>query len=386
MTKQINLQTLRFSILLIILLSVIVVPLTASAADIVWLEGNGNWATAAKWQGGVVPGSGDKAVLNTSGDVGFTSGAYSVMQLSIIPATTTLMSLSHSAGSLSLTGTDSLIINGQTYEKCTDGDCQTRSAALYLLDDTGSLNTTGNSIIGANLSGEFFHYSGTKTVGQNLVLGRDSGGNGYYELDGGTLNVTGNSIIGQTGWGHFYQEAGTHSVGKDLILANFANLANEESVGYYELWGGNLNVTGNSIIGAAGFSGWFDQYDGTHTVNTNLILVRDAGSWGRYDLMGGNLNVTVISIVGLNGEGHFNQTGGISKTNQLYLGYNASSNGSYALSEMGSLSSNYEYIGLRGNGTFSQTNGTNTSNYLYIGFNSTASGTYELSDAGSLSA
>ena len=70
-------------------------------------------------------------------------------------------------------------------------------------------------------------------------------------------------------------------------------------------------------------------------------------------------------------------------SNDLRLGDNAGSSGTYSLSGTGQLSARNERIGNDGTGMFTQTSGTNTiSNYLTVGNN----GTYELSGTGQLSA
>ncbi|MBU1056246.1 MAG: hypothetical protein KKC46_20830 [Proteobacteria bacterium] len=82
--------------------------------------------------------------------------------------------------------------------------------------------------------------------------------------------------------------------------------------------------------------------------------------------------------IGLSGKGAVIQSRGTNTiTNDLYLGMNSTSVGTYDLSGTGSLSANYEYIGYNGTGTFTQTGGTNTvSSALYLGKNSTGVGTY----------
>lgn len=70
----------------------------------------------------------------------------------------------------------------------------------------------------------------------------------------------------------------------------------------------------------------------------------------------------------------------------LYLGYNANSEGTYYLSGTGILSANREYIGLRGLGQFYQSGGTNTvSDKLILGYHTGSYGTYKMDGNGYLS-
>ena len=119
---------------------------------------------------------------------------------------------------------------------------------------------------------------------------------------------------------------------------------------------------------------------------------------GNVDLGGGNLIVDSLSpasgitagglsanseYIGFNGTGTFTQSGGTNH-DDLYVGYDAGSNGTYSLSGTGLLSEQgSEYIGYFGTGSFTHSGGTNSiSNSLYLGYNSGAVGSYNLSSSG----
>src|SRR5205085_782424 len=86
--------------------------------------------------------------------------------------------------------------------------------------------------------------------------------------------------------------------------------------------------------------------------------------------------------VGINTTAVLNHSSGtLTDTGSLYLGSNATGNGTYNLSGSGVLSADFEQIGDAGRGTFNQSGGSNsTSGILYLGLNSASgNGVYNLS-------
>lgn len=77
------------------------------------------------------------------------------------------------------------------------------------------------------------------------------------------------------------------------------------------------------------------------------------------------LNVN-SEIIGLDGAGVHTQSSGVNSVETLYLGYQKNGNGTYNLSETGSLIADREIISRLGNGTFNQSGGTNKANYIAV--------------------
>ena len=96
----------------------------------------------------------------------------------------------------------------------------------------------------------------------NLTLGaQHTTGNGTYNLIKGNLNVTGNEIIGNNGTGTFTQIGGTHT-------ANFLYVGNGTgSTGTFNLQGGTLSVTHFILMR----DGTFNVKNTTTTVTTGLV-------------------------------------------------------------------------------------------------------------------
>jgi fibronectin-binding autotransporter adhesin len=251
---------------------------------------------------------------------------------------------------------------------------------VYELND-GTLSVGNNAYIGYDGSGTFTQNGGTHMVGYGLVLGRDAGSSGTYNLNDGSLSAA-EERIGREGSGTFNQTGGSNTVDDGLIVGRLVG-----SNGAYNLSGGSLTVNGNyndshtsnltigdegigtltvtnpnnypssdplyptitvgndMIVGnvAAGlpfippgstfpywqpppYHGKVDQYDGQVTVNGSLVLGQngDTGNgpaYGVYNLNGGSLSVGNNLFVGDAGIGFFIQTGGsVSVTNDLIVG------------------------------------------------------------------
>ena len=86
---------------------------------------------------------------------------------------------------------------------------------------TGSLTISGGSLaLGQDGFGEFFHHYGNNLIDKDLILGKDSGSDGFYELTDGLI-VTGTELsIGRDGIGRFVQNGGAVDVGSSLDLAD----------------------------------------------------------------------------------------------------------------------------------------------------------------------
>jgi hypothetical protein len=149
----------------------------------------------------------------------------------------------------------------------------------------------------------------------------------------------------------------------------------------------NTFATSDSVkIGYNG-SALLNQAGGTNTVtgSTSAFYIGyNAASTGTYALSAGTFTGVNIEYLGYNGSGIFKQSGGIHTLDGfapvLYIGFGAGSTGTYQLSG-GTLSgSNTEELGLSGVGNFNQSGGTNDFGaFLTIGSESGSTGNYTLS-------
>ena len=149
----------------------------------------------------------------------------------------------------------------------------------------------------------------------------------------------------------------------------------------------NQLSSGPEYVGRHG-AGTFDQSGGTNMIvgDNNLYIGYAAGSHGTYNLSGtgslamGDATLAGIEYVGYNGTGTFNQSGGTNTVshNDLVVGYNSGSVGTYTLSG-GTLSAGVEYLGFNGGtGVINQIGGTNAVGTLVISNSGSGShGAYE---------
>ena len=153
--------------------------------------------------------------------------------------------------------------------------------------------------------------------------------------------------------------------------------------------GDSFTVGGSLQIGYH-HTGSFSQIDGSVTVQssgdgTGFVLGLFAGSSGTYTLIGGTLSA-VNGYVGASGSGTMNHGAGTASfSNILFVGLGDGSNGTYNLSNTGSLNALYENIGdySGSSGHFVQSGGTNTTQSLFLSQFVGGQGTYLLS-AGTL--
>jgi len=159
--------------------------------------------------------------------------------------------------------------------------------------------------------------------------------------------------------------------------------------GTYNLSGtGTLNAGNTLEVGTNG-TGIFNQTGGTSIVPTYLYLGTNATGNGSYNLQGGTLDAdsTMVStqeIIGFYGTGSFTQTGGTHNANTISMATGAGSLGSYSLSGTGTLAADYVGVGSQGDATFTHSASTATIGNLYVRAYSGGSGTYNLSGTGSL--
>ncbi|MBA4367182.1 MAG: hypothetical protein C0403_06040 [Desulfobacterium sp.] len=292
---------------------------------------------------------------------------------------------------------------------------------------TNSLIIGGNSEDGEGVStGEYIQNGGINTIGGTdvfgaLILGNQAETFGAYELNGGTLIVGCEEYVGNFGTGVIFQNGGTHTLngamyvgleaggygeyhmkgsGSQLTATDHITMGSgTDSTGKFYLNDGNVNA-GYVHVGRNG-AGEFEQTGGTLTTDGDLVLANDTGSSGTYTLSGDPmssiLTVGGSTFIGMNGEGHFNQTGGTNTTDSLYIG--GDDNGTYNLSNGTLMAANIvtdgtfnyndsatlDFTILSGSGTFA---GNLTNNATVAPGNSpgtlTIDGEYVQTDIGSL--
>lgn len=291
-----------------------------AAAALNWICGDGQWDTASCWSEGMPPEYGDN-VFVTDWSIGgatidYISAADPMLNyLEIGNGSSGANTLTQSQDTLT---TDYMTIGYLYYD-----------LGYYELSDPGNLNVNYLLTVGAEGVGYISQFDGTNTVGDNLVLGDQAGGTGYYDLSGGDLSAN-DLHIGEYGTGEFTQSGGTNTIASELFLGR-----QNGSLGSYTLNDGTLTADVERIGIEDGSTGTFTQNGGTNTAN-GLTLGAVSGSNGTYNFFGGTLTDSLI--VGDAGTGIFNNSGGTHNvTDNLTLGNQSTGNGTYNLSDTGIL-------------------------------------------------
>jgi T5SS/PEP-CTERM-associated repeat protein len=184
----------------------------------------------------------------------------------------------------------------------------------YTPDGNGTYELRGGDLFAENEyigfdgagSGHFFHTGGNNMIKNDLYLGFNPGSHGLYIYDAAvTSNLMGGfavkcETIGYWGTGHFKHYGGTHIVRGNLVLGRQAG-----SIGIYEISNDILSVEGDLQIGRSG-TGTLEITGGTIDVfsdtNDGTIKISDANCQsGRLNLFGGTITANSLSIYPANG-------------------------------------------------------------------------------------
>lgn len=245
---------------------------------------------------------------------------------------------------------------------------QAGSVGIYNLID-GVYNSAGGpdggESIGVYGTGTF-NQSGGSNDAVTMILGANVGGTGTYNLSNGTLTTYRRLNIGYKGDGTFNQSGGiTYAnqgvlVGVEVGGSGIYNLSNGSLVKMSGVYDFSVGCSGtgtfNQTGGTVSFTGMGEQ---AFIYQSSLIIGKNAGSSGTYNLSGGTLTATStggdnIEYVGFNGNGTFNQSGGVhTVSHAITIAANAGSSGTYNFSG-GSLQAG----SIVNNGLFNYTGGT----------------------------
>jgi hypothetical protein len=421
-------------------------------------RGTGNWSDAQNWDPAVVPGSGAVVVFGGSEfrdrtlDYDYAGPALTLAELRIdLPhAGTNVVLMAGNALSA-----EAVYVGSASLFRQSGGTHRAGSLTVghrpwndgrYELSGTGKLAVAGATVVGQRGGAEGWGFEGvfTQTGGTHaadaLILGRDAGSAGMYQISGGTLAVRGLHVGGGAndaagGRGRLVVDRGGDVSVADVLsvsdgdLTSFAldggtvsawsvQARNWSNVilrsGTLNLTGGVSRAAGTLRVGGEGAAtlnlsagelaadgsfaapgavsigygrpnaGTFNHTGGTHT--TQHLWVGDGGT-GTYAISGGaSLTVLRDAVVGNGGAGVFDQRGGSVRVGDLVVGADAGT-GRYTL---GGAASSLEVgsglsVGARqSQGTFAQVAGAARVGWLTLGSAGGGRGTYGMSNGASL--
>ncbi len=353
----------------VLVASVMLAAAPLHAASYSWAFASGDWSIASNW-GGTLPTNNDAAYIANGGTATITLPGDVCSTLSLGGST--------GSGTVQMTG--------------------------------GSLSTSYDLHVGDAGLGTFAQSGGTNSMKGNLYLGYNAGAIGTYVLSNSSALITGLGgdlyngavIVGYSGSGSFFQTGGTNTI---HIYSESGQTPAGFVLGYYASSSGSYNLSGNGQLYASGnaysayeFVGYYGNGVFTQSGGTNVVSDYNggvveigylSGSTGSYILSGsGQLIATTNNnesganeVVAYRGTATFTQSGGTNtisggRSDELDVGYQSGSSGTYALSGSGVLTAATEYAGYSGSGTFTQTGGTNNAGALGIAYGPGSSGTY----------
>jgi fibronectin-binding autotransporter adhesin len=313
----------------------------------------GDWFDPANWTNGV-PVSGKIANITNGGTASISAGSTYADGIDLSNANTSTLLQTGSTSSL---GTSSIWI----------GSSAGTSGLYQIGGGTFTVGIYGLSL-GRSGSGHMVQTDGNVNLNNDfLYIGYAATSTGLYELQGGALTATNKGVnylnVGYNGQGGIIQTGGT------AILTTMVLARNAGSTGRYELRGGQL--TADSIWVGAGGTAAFVQNGCRLGLNQDLTVGDSGANLNTYDL-GGDGTVTVHGreAVGNSGRGMFTQTSGLNDVKgQFYIGNGVGKQASTYQLSGGSLTVGMsEAIGNGGTGIFNQSDGQHTiTTWLTIG-------------------
>ena len=370
----------------------------ATAQDNSWTGStSADWNTATNWSLGNVPTAQNAIVDSAPANIATISADISATPNDIVVRGGGR--LDHVAGTAG-TGGGSWMFIGQNDTAGTYNLADTNSAGSGITgfaQGTGSLNATGNLLVGAfgdNRTGTVrVNTIGTLAVSGELFVGDSTNSVGSFDLESGTVTVNNKTLIGNNnGVGVVVQAGGTFTMSSELYIGN----ENAGASGTYTLSGtGALNVANEVVVGRESGTGTLNVDGGTITTsgNGNMYIGRRNGT-GTLNQTAGTINVNREFGVGTRddnkiGTGTYNLSGGsLTAANNIFIGKEQGASGTMTMTGGTLATSDKLQIGHnQATGVMTQSGGVvNVHNEVYIGNETDASsvGTYTLSGTASL--
>jgi autotransporter-associated beta strand protein len=333
----------------------------ANAQDNFWTGASStDWNTAGNWSLTNVPAAPAKAIINNgaSGNIATISADISATPRDIDVRNGSR--LDHTAGTAGTSGGAWMFV-GQDNSAGTYNLANTGAAGSGLTgfaQGTGSLNATGNLLVGAfgdNRTGTVrVNTAGTLAVSGELFIGDSSGSAGTFSLETGTMTVNNKIFVGNNnGTGTLTMSGGTltKTGGDDTFVGR------NSGTGTLTQSGGTIALNHNLYVGQGGGGNGTLNLSGSAVLNTgrDFVIGREGGT-GALNMTGGTITKTGDEkfLVGHNnGTGTVAQSGGtITANNELYIGNeNTNARGTYTLSGTGALTVSNEVVVGRESGT-----------------------------------
>ena len=287
-----------------------------------WMRGDNFFLPVSVWEGSGAGGSStnweDASNWSYWNEGGSVRVAFETAGQAIIDEQLTLAGYLTLNWAEELGGAANVIINAGA-----DFYCQTA--------DIGKVGTEANPSWGSLVQN-----GGDAHFDVELVLGDKPYSRGYYTLNGGNVYVHGGQggdgemVVGDEGYGYVAQFGGN-------VYLTYVPLRlgrETQGDGWYELLGGQIEVS-DVYVGYEG-TGNFSQVSGSHNVSGTLHVGHADGSMGTYTQSGGSLVAQTIQIGQEDGsQGTFSMSGGMLNADNILLGFEAGSQAHFTVGSSG---------------------------------------------------
>jgi len=313
-----------------------------------------DWNTGSNWSGNAVPTGENAIVNNTSGNTATINGNLSFTPNDIIVRNGSR--IDHLAGTAGTSGGSWMWVENGVYNLANTATAG--SGISGFAQGTGSLNATGNLLVGAwgdNRNGTInVNTAGTLAVSGELFFGDSTGSQGALNLESGTMTVNNKIFVGNNrGTGTMTMSGGSLTkTGGDQTF-----VGRDNGTGTLTQSGGTITLNHDFYVGQGGGGNGTLNVSGSAVLNTgrDFVIGRESGT-GSLNMTGGTITKTGDEkfLVGHNnGVGTVVQSGGtISANNELYIGNeNSGARGTYTLSGTGALNVANEVVVGRESGT-----------------------------------
>ena len=268
MSLHSRLRTLRCAVAIVIAYLACAVSSTVRAADIQWTGTTGDYNNGANWQGGVVPGAMDNAIVDNAGTVQITSDISANDLRAGDASATATGTYNQTGGTANVTSWVRIgsqgggTVAGTGVYNLSNGSLKTGGPILLgELMGTGTMNQTGGNVTvgggnwfsigqGMNGTGTYNLSAGTLTVGGDFNVSDNPGSTGTLNLSGTGAITAPNVFLGKQPGAHavVMQTGGSLTAGAGGIKA----ATDAASTSTYTLAGGTLDGGGKPFVTGPG--------------------------------------------------------------------------------------------------------------------------------------
>lgn len=278
-----------------------------------WLGGvSTDWNDDGNWDNNAPDGSNGDILIKpgSSFDPNYSAGS--------LDTTNSVYVGAESSSNAELTVSGGFLITGQ-HIVAPDGGTSANAVNL----SNGVIGSKYWFIVGRNGGNGTFNMTGgtvnSSTRFDETILGNTAGSVGTLNIDGGIFNVGGDGSerqtgddaelwVGENGRGVVHQSAGQMNSRSYLVLGR-----NNGASGEYNLSGGVVNaatVSGFPVLGSFGGSQGTLNVSGTGDFNAGYIRIGEAGA-GTLTVTGGTVDINGVTDVGFGGNNTTAQNGSV---------------------------------------------------------------------------